>query len=551
MNASEPQPDKGGLSSESTGGEDARRGFRYQDLWLLARVSELLEDNHFHAFRNEGADDAEIWFRDDDDESSVITHRYQLKDTTVGKPLLIELLEDFHHAHTRYGGQWASFNVVSSRCSRELEGVARVLQRLRQDKIAYGADSAYYFDTHAEAVKRLTGLGVNTDIAFLRDYVTLELNHSEANSFERTVKYAGVLLSDHGVPKDQRENACDALLSLISHKDGEVVKRSLIIDRLSSVGVPVETPSVAESVESVSPVVAAEPTPVTLERVSTANAFCRVQIVPGGAVIVELPGERYGIIDCGHQASRAVLSYLQFRSVTELEFVAVSHWHADHYFGFPDILSTYSDRIRHALIPDVSLLLPRHGDMSRGSARAVEVVMALERMAKSGSALLHVTSGGSRRFEFAEFGHDTESIALTSIAPRYVAHHLRDERMINQNDYCAIFSLDVGPRRFLATGDAELKAWNQIFEYTSDANGDLKSDALILPHHGSRNAMTADVLSRLVKEKEFIAIVEPNRRFRLPHDETLNAVRALGGRIVVCDNEPVSLTIEPDGIRVT
>ncbi|MCP4679933.1 MAG: MBL fold metallo-hydrolase [Deltaproteobacteria bacterium] len=548
MNASETQQDAGGLSSESTGGEDARRGFRYQDLWLLARVSELLEDNRFHAFRNEGADDAEIWFRDEDDTSSFIIHRYQLKDTTVGKPLLIELFRRFYHAHTRYAGQWASFNVVSSRCSRELEGVARVVRRLHQDKMAYGEESAYYLDTHAEAKKRFAALGVETDIAFLRDYVTLELNHSEANSFERTVKYAGVLLSDQGVPKHQRGSACDTLLSLISHKDGEVVERSVIFDRLNLLEVPVETPSVSESVECVGPVVTTDPPRVALEHVNRANAFCRVQIVPGGAVVVELPGERYGIIDCGHHAARAVLSYLQFRSVSELEFVAVSHWHADHYFGFSRIISAYSDRIKHAMIPDVSLLLPKKGDLSRSPARAVEVVTAFERMAKSGSALLHVTSGGTRRFEFAEFGHDMESVALTSIAPRYSTRYLRDERMINQNEYCTVFSLDVGPRRFLVTGDAELKAWTQIFEYTAD--GDLKSDALILPHHGSGNAMTGEILSSLVKSDGFIAIVEPNRRFRLPHEKTLDAVRALGGRIVVCENEPVSLTIEPDGIHV-
>ena len=73
------------------------------------------------------------------------------------------------------------------------------------------------------------------------------------------------------------------------------------------------------------------------------------------------------------------------------------------------------------------------------------------------------------------------------------------------------------------------------------------------PQAGGRNrrgevaALNNEILGKIAKPF-FHAVVDPERRYRLPDDEVLDLVRSAGGEILVSDNVPVHFLLTRDGL---
>lgn len=85
---------------------------------------------------------------------------------------------------------------------------------------------------------------------------------------------------------------------------------------------------------------------MTTEAFPQQPSWLGLHVINGGygeSIVLELPGSRWGVVDCyasklGKPDLNPTLSFLRERSVQELEFLALTHPHADHYHGLKDIL---------------------------------------------------------------------------------------------------------------------------------------------------------------------------------------------------------------------
>jgi competence protein ComEC len=96
---------------------------------------------------------------------------------------------------------------------------------------------------------------------------------------------------------------------------------------------------------------------------------------------------------------------------------------------------------------------------------------------------------------------------------------------------------------FLFPGDIEKEGEDALISDTTS----LKSDVLLVPHHGSKGSSTMPFLRAVNPE---ICVISSGRgnRFGFPHKETLGRLRETGARIMRIDESgAIRITVGKDG----
>jgi beta-lactamase superfamily II metal-dependent hydrolase len=103
-------------------------------------------------------------------------------------------------------------------------------------------------------------------------------------------------------------------------------------------------------------------------------------------------------------------------------------------------------------------------------------------------------------------------------------------KSVDDNDYSIVLKLYHENKSFLLTGDAPMKAEDEMIgRYCISATTTcsvLRSDVLKLGHHGSRNSSDNDFLRR-VDASDYIVSAGRNNKYGHPNEETLARIRAL------------------------
>ena len=264
------------IGRQSVAGLWARKGFRFQDQWILYNLVGWLSDSLFRGFVNEGADDVDVFWFKSPRKSEFYSERFQLKDRNLDRRTLDEILTGFEQAQQRNMGSWTRFHVVSTRCALGIEGLPATLTRMRDMRIAYLESSVEYRAAAAALLHMIT----TTHVGKLVDVNVVE-----------------------GELKRYRK------------------------DKTAKTDHPRSAPRVTGT-----------PSFVGGER-RVDSLFCRVAIFPGEATILQFSGGWCGLLDCGPKAAREVIRYLAERGISELSFIAVSHLHYDHFSGISAVLS--------------------------------------------------------------------------------------------------------------------------------------------------------------------------------------------------------------------
>lgn len=96
----------------------------------------------------------------------------------------------------------------------------------------------------------------------------------------------------------------------------------------------------------------------------------------------------------------------------------------------------------------------------------------------------------------------------------------------------------------LLTGDIERATEAELV-----ARGDLRSDVLLVPHHGSRSSSSAAFLEA-VRPRLAVAATGYRNRFGHPAAEVLARYDAIGVRVLRSDRDgAITLRLAPDGLR--
>jgi competence protein ComEC len=209
------------------------------------------------------------------------------------------------------------------------------------------------------------------------------------------------------------------------------------------------------------------------------------------------------MIDCGEKTeAEKVTDYLKQLGVKKLDYVIVSHPHADHMGAMSLIIDEFK--------PD-ALIMPRIKDeLVPTTASFVRMLDAIERRSVNAS--------------YAEAGRvvELDVCVLEILSPVSDYDDL--------NNYSVAVRLVHGENAFLFTGDIEGKAEDDIL----DSGAVLKADVLKVAHHGSATSSKKKFLNAVGGSYAVIGVGSPNS-YNHPSEKTLGRLAGLGYEVYRTD----------------
>lgn len=227
-----------------------------------------------------------------------------------------------------------------------------------------------------------------------------------------------------------------------------------------------------------------------------------IDVGQGDAILLELPDNRNLLIDGGGEASfkqeekqvnsydvgmKIVVPVLFSKGIDHLDYVILTHPHADHSEGLHAVLKSV----------DVGTLImsPYKNELSRG----------LEQEAASRNIKSVVLQGGSS----IHLG----DVAIEVLGPLKKYLHTRSDA----NNSSLVLKLTYGTNSVVLTGDIEEDAMRDIANNTQLS----KTTFLKIPHHGSKYSLERAFLDR-VKPAIAVVSVGKNNLFGHPSSEVLS-----------------------------
>lgn len=228
-------------------------------------------------------------------------------------------------------------------------------------------------------------------------------------------------------------------------------------------------------------------------KINIDNAEFQVHVIDvgqGDSILVCADGETM-LIDAGEsKASAKILSYLESQNITELDYAAATHMHADHIGSFSKIFDEIKPKniiepVYHDSLVPTTKTYEKYLD-------AVEATGANYQALKSGD---NFTLGNAK---------------ISVLAP------VSDEKVSSLNNTSLVLRVQYDDIVCLFTGDMETQEEKTILEN----NPDLKADFLKAGHHGSDTSSSEDFLAQV--QPSYVAIsCGVDNKYGHPADSTL------------------------------
>ncbi len=225
----------------------------------------------------------------------------------------------------------------------------------------------------------------------------------------------------------------------------------------------------------------------------------------GQADCVLLRSENHTIlIDTGYKKNAVtdkIIDHLTGLGITSIDYLVLTHPHADHIGGAPDIINTFT--IENCLMPDAVATTKIFEDtLDALESRDVNVIEAV---------------AGNR-------------ITLSDMVLEILAPRAKDYSEVN--DYSAVIRVLFGETALMMTGDAELLSEGEMLQ--SFGSEGLKADLLKVGHHGSTTSSGSAFLSAVDPDFAVISAGEGNS-YGHPHDEIVERLTDAGIEIYRTD----------------
>lgn len=194
----------------------------------------------------------------------------------------------------------------------------------------------------------------------------------------------------------------------------------------------------------------------------------------GQAIHISLPDSTNLLFDAGSltmqdPGRRVILPFLRHRGITELEAIIISHDDIDHLNAVPEVINS----IHPNTILANQDLIQRSQTLS--SAGFLRQCLEQERMELRPIDLTRWKNG---------------SVQLKLLWP---TEEILQNDTFSDNDKSQVVLLKYSEKRILICSDIELPAQIKLFEQFPE----LKSDVVIMPHHGSTTNLLDDFVQRL------------------------------------------------------
>lgn len=235
-----------------------------------------------------------------------------------------------------------------------------------------------------------------------------------------------------------------------------------------------------------------------------------IDVGQGMCVVVISPDGRTMVVDAGRSGQRVenrVIPYLNERGVERIDYLVLTHPDQDHVGGMPTLLEN---------IAVGTWVDPVIETTNQSYARSLELVL------EKGVTPMRV-----RRGDTLDLGSSVRVDVLWPVEPL-----LMSGSQVESNGNSIVLQVSHGTTRYLITGDLEGRGEELLVEL--ETNEELRSDVLVVGHHGSRTSSSAAFLD-VVSPTVGIIPVGLDNQYGHPHDEVVQRLRFRSVRIYRTD----------------
>lgn len=238
------------------------------------------------------------------------------------------------------------------------------------------------------------------------------------------------------------------------------------------------------------------------------------------SILILAPTGESMLIDAGdneNESRDAVLAYLAAKNITKLDWLVLTHPHADHIGGAKKVLTEVG--AKKVLLPDKVHTTKLYSDM-------------LDAILDTGAQVVTISDKAANKTALYAEGIDPEVVADGSRitlggASLQILGPVTYDYGSNLNNYSVMLRLDYGAHKFLFTGDAETKAEEDaIAKFGADA---FRCDVLKSGHHGS-DTSSATALVQATHASIAVIQVGTGNDYGHPCAVTLDKYTAAGMR---------------------
>ena len=217
------------------------------------------------------------------------------------------------------------------------------------------------------------------------------------------------------------------------------------------------------------------------------------------------------LIDAGNNSDgEDVVKYIKDKGITKLDYVIGTHPHEDHIGGLDDVINSDLE-IENIFMPKISTNTKTFEDV-------------LDAISNKG---LSVTA--PKKGDTFEIGKAKCTVMTDSIS---------DEDNLNLSSI--VLRLEYGENSFLFMGDAEEENEEQVSWP--------KIDVLKVGHHGSNTSSSEKFIQEVQPEYSIIMVGKDNS-YKLPKQEILERLKAIGSKIYRTDQNG-NIEIISDGVNI-
>lgn len=224
-----------------------------------------------------------------------------------------------------------------------------------------------------------------------------------------------------------------------------------------------------------------------------------------------------GLADYGDTVS----DFIKSCGVTNLEYVIATHPHDDHIGSLPQVMDDFTVG---------KIIMPELAEFNTPTTRVYE-------------RLIDYIVDNNIDAYAAEFGdiYEMDDVKVQILGPVKQVKDLNDMSVI-----CKVYA---GESTFMLLGDAEKEELASVYEYNNKYGADLKSDVILLGHHGSSTSIYKPFLNK-VDAKTAVISCGRNNSYNHPHKEALDYCKQNGIAVVRTDiNGTITYRITEDSFE--
>ena len=228
----------------------------------------------------------------------------------------------------------------------------------------------------------------------------------------------------------------------------------------------------------------------------------------GDAIYIKA-GDTDLLIDAGsrNSSSTTISNYINnYVNDNVLEYVIATHPHDDHIGSLPQVMDDFTVG---------KIIMPELAEFNTPTTRVYE-------------RLIDYIVDNNIDAYAAEFGdvYEMDDVKIQILGPVKQVKDLNDMSVI-----CKVYASE---STFMLLGDAEKEELASVYEYNNKYGADLKSDVILLGHHGSSTSIYKPFLNK-VDAKTAVISCGRNNSYNHPHKEALDYCKQNGIAVVRTD----------------